>query len=345
MGLNLRSQSDDIAHVSRETRYRVWWALFVLDILSSVMTGRPPCARETFCTTPLPVPYEDEDFEDETVKQVIADHGLRNHLLRSLLSYDSIPGLNEASLDQRPPVVPGPGAGGLERPSQRVKPENLTPNMSFYFLYSVDLSLLMRRAIEALYAPGATRRSWKEMEHISSAFNDLADQWFSRLPAHFDFTRFSTEHPLALQRARLGFQFFTTKLVITQPCLRRLAYKTFGDTVPGPSCEAMAATCVQMAKEVLSIFPEASDASFIYLICPWWCVLHHIVQSLTVLFVQLFIRSQVGTIEAISLADDIRKGMRLLREMTTRDASSKQAFSVFRDILVSHGPKFALIID
>lgn len=73
MGLNLRSDSDSIAHFSKETRYRVWWALFVLDTVLCVMTGRPPSSDEVFCTTPLPIPYREEDFWDEEVVQLIAD--------------------------------------------------------------------------------------------------------------------------------------------------------------------------------------------------------------------------------------------------------------------------------
>ncbi|KAJ5214893.1 hypothetical protein N7468_010572, partial [Penicillium chermesinum] len=345
MGLNLRSQSDSIPYVSKETRYRVWWALFTLDIVLSVMTGRPPSVGKTFCTTPLPVPYRDEDFPDEAVKQLITDHGLRNTLLRSLLSDDNIPGLNEATMDRSPGPSQTSGLGSQEGPSNQIKLEALTPSMTFYFLYAVDLGLLMRRAIEALYAPGATRRTWKEIENAISTFNDQADQWLSRLPAQFNFARLSINHPLALQRARLAFQFFTTKLVITQPCLRHLAYQPVGSPASGHQCDAMATVCVQTAKQMLSIFPDAFDASFLYRICPWWCILHYIVQSLTILLIELFTRSHPGTIESLGLAKDIRRAMHWLREMAARDSSSHQAFSVFRDILARHGPRFALNVD
>ncbi|KAJ5179865.1 hypothetical protein N7492_003075 [Penicillium capsulatum] len=111
MGLNLRSESDRIAHVSKETRYRVWWALFSLDTVLCVMTGRPPTTSEVFCTTPLPVPYREEDYWDENVMSVISDQDLRTALATALLSHNMSPGPTEASpmrqrrcRDQSPPM-------------------------------------------------------------------------------------------------------------------------------------------------------------------------------------------------------------------------------------------------
>lgn len=41
MGLNLRNESDNVTHMSKEIRYRVWWSLYALDVSILSMNGRP----------------------------------------------------------------------------------------------------------------------------------------------------------------------------------------------------------------------------------------------------------------------------------------------------------------
>ncbi|KAJ5123579.1 hypothetical protein N7448_009676 [Penicillium atrosanguineum] len=326
MGLNLRNDGDSVAHLSKETRYRVWWALFMLDTVLCVMTGRPPSSDEVFCTTPLPIPYKEEEFLNDQVVQLIAHQGVRNYLMSSLLPSRDIPsGFADASTD---------------RSSATHRSEQVTPNVSLYFLYAVDLAFLMRQAIEALYAPGAARRSWLEMETTITSLNNHADNWLTHPPPDFAFTELDTSQPFIRQRASLAFRFYTTKLIISQPCLRRVTNRSLGST-----CDKMAAMCVQVASQMLDLLPDEADASWLYAISPWWCVLHYIMQSTTVLLIELFTRTQPGTSEAAVLATKLQKAVRWLREMATKDASSERAWTVCREIISTHGVKFALDID
>ncbi|KAJ5721041.1 uncharacterized protein N7483_008975 [Penicillium malachiteum] len=347
MGLNLRSESDDVPPLSRESRYRVWWALFMLDTLLCVMIGRPPSTGDNFCTTPLPIPFLEEDFENEEVKQLIMDYSIRQNLLKPLVtqlhyspqpSHQTIDSLSPASL-----LAPGKA----KQPAQAspVSIENIIPNISLYFLYAVDLTFLMREAIETLYAPGATRRSWLEMENAMSTLNNTADNWLSRLPTEFQFTKFDSDQPFALQRVSLSFQFYTTKLVIAQPCLRRLAHQPVGDSPSGSICDTMASMCVQVARDMLSLLPDETDIHLLYQVSPWWGILHYMMQSTTVLLIQLFMRTEPGTTEAVGLTKDIQKAIQWLGEMAKRDASARRALSVCMDILSQHGQKFAMEID
>ncbi|KAJ5506152.1 hypothetical protein N7453_005109 [Penicillium expansum] len=86
MGLNIRTESDSITNFSKELRYRVWWALFMLDIVLCEMTGRPPSTGDIFCSTPLPVPFVEEGFWDKRILQVITDQRTRSAFLASLTS-------------------------------------------------------------------------------------------------------------------------------------------------------------------------------------------------------------------------------------------------------------------
>lgn len=337
MGLNLRSDTDSVAHLSKETRYRVWWALFMLDTVLSVMTGRPPSTRAVFCTTPLPIPYREEDFLDESVIKLITNQSIRKALMNSLLTSNDVTTVSSEGL--------GPSKQVKSEPGQSPIPDTPTPNTSLYFLYSVDLAFLMREAIESLYAPGTTRRSWMEMELAIHNFNNNADNWLARLPAEFHFTELDSSRPFARQRASLCFRFYTTKLVITQPCLRRLAYQRPGGGSPGAVCDSMASICVQSARSMLDLLPDKPDAPWLYSVSPWWCVLHYVMQSTTVLLVELFTRAQPGTAEAALLVEKIEKAVSWLRAMSTKDDSPRRAWLVCMDLLSRHGSRFALEVD
>lgn len=346
MGLNLRSETDSVAHLSKEIRYRVWWALFLLDTVLSVMTGRPPSTGAIFCTTPLPIPFQEEDFQDEGIVQLITDQSIRNTLMNSLLTSAHTPsGSSETPTERTLSVSSASGETAKSESASQTMSETPTPNTSLYFLYVVDLAFLMREAIETLYAPGTARRSWLEMEIAIDKFNDNADKWLTRLPTEFQFAELDPTRPFARQSASLAFRFYTTKLIITQPCLRRLAYQRPGAGSPGAVCDTMAAICVHVSMQTIDLLPESPDAARLYGVSPWWCVLHYVMQATTVLLVELFTRTQPGTTEAASLVEKIEKAARWLRAMSTKDDSSRRAWLVCMDLLSRHGSKFALDVN
>lgn len=343
MGLNIRSESESIAHFSKELRYRVWWALFMLDIVLCEMTGRPPGTRDIFCSTPLPVPFPEEDFWDRRVAQIITDQRTRKAFFASLIS-DSTAASPKESTAQSTPEQHGSGKGKQGERASQAGAGNLTPNSSLYFLYAVDLAHLLREAINTLYAPTATRQSWHDIETAIPTLNNHADNWLSRLPAEFNFTTLDTTHQFLQQRARLAFRFYATKLIILQPCIRRVFQQSEASS-PGTVCDQMAALCVQMAGKMSELLPEEPDSTWLYGVAPWWCILHNIMQSTTILLTELLTRTHVGTAKAVDITNKINKATRWLKEMSAKDLSSKRAWLVCIDLLSRHGSKFGFGVD
>ncbi|KAJ5655134.1 hypothetical protein N7507_007084 [Penicillium longicatenatum] len=107
----------------------------------------------------------------------------------------------------------------------------------------------------------------------------------------------------------------------------------------------MASICVKAARKMLSMLPNRTDASLLFKLAPWWCVLHYIIQSTTIILVEFFMRTESGIIEAVDLLDDIRKAVYWLREIATRDPSSQRAWSVCVDILSQRGLDFCFGVD
>jgi hypothetical protein len=183
------------------------------------------------------------------------------------------------------------------------------------------------------------------MEMAISNFNTTADTWLSRLPAEFRFDEFDSTRPFIRQRTILAFRFYTTKLVISQPCLRRLAHQVIGTPSPSSVCDMMATTCVGAAQRTLDILPETPDINWLYEVSPWWCFLHYIMQSTTIILAELFARTLPGTKKATSLTKIVQKAIRWLCAMSGRDPSAHRAWLVCIDILSRHGLKFSIIPD
>ncbi|KAJ5659973.1 hypothetical protein N7507_006424 [Penicillium longicatenatum] len=339
MGLNLRSESNVIGHLSKEIRYRVWWALFMLDTVLCVMTGRPPSTSETFCSTPLPLPYTEGEFSDERIMRLIADQQARHAFMTSLLSSEPAFALKE-NLTSRIRF----GQSESEGKEAEQVAQVLAPNISLYFLYAVDLAFLTREAVDTLYAPRATRQSWREIEIQIFTLNSNADRWLSRLPTEFHFVELDATHPFARERASLAFRFYTTKLIISQHCLRRLANLSSGAS-PGAVCDTMAAMCVQVAGQILDLLPDEVDTAWLYKVSPWWCILHHIMQSSTILLIALSTQSHPAIAELSNIAEKVKKATRWLDEMSAHDPCSQRALLIYRDLLTRHASKFGLEIE
>jgi hypothetical protein len=72
----------------------------------------------------------------------------------------------------------------------------------------------------------------------------------------------------------------------------------------------MATTCVESAQQMLDILPEEPDVNWLFEVLPWWCVLHYVMQSATIIMVELFARTLPGTSEAIGLGEKVQKAVR-----------------------------------
>ncbi|KAF7717732.1 Fungal Zn(2)-Cys(6) binuclear cluster domain-containing protein [Penicillium ucsense] len=353
MGLNLRSETRSVPLVSKETRYRVWWALSTLDAGLCLRTGRPPDTDPAFCTTPLPIPFIEEDFDVTSIIEIVDDFSVRSALVNSLLG----PGNDEtadAGNIESSPNSPAPPRNYQRRgkKAERVTAdliETMTPNSFLAFLYGLDLDRLTRDAVQTLYAPSATGKSWIEMEVVISNLNANADAWLSRLPTEFQISKLADigHDPFVRQRADVGFRFYSAKLVITQPCLSQLAYHSpsANARAGGTFCDTMAAICVQMACEMWDMLPDNPNITWLVEVSPWWCVLHYFMQSVTVILTQLFHRTKPQTPESADLVRYVEKALRWLHAMSGKDLASKKAWLVCMDILSRHGREHYIRLD
>ena len=200
----------------------------------------------------------------------------------------------------------------------------------------------MRESVDTLYAPKAARKSWREIETEISTLNSKADAWLSKLPDVFRFTGAQGKHPFERQISSLAFRYYSTKIIITQPCLRQVALQGRGAPSLGSFCESMTDQCVDIAINMLGLLPDQADSAWLYCISPWWCILHYLMQSMTVLLTELFIRARPGTPQHRMVQENIDRAIHWLREMSAKDPCSQRAWLVCNNLFSHYAPELGL---
>ncbi|PLB50406.1 hypothetical protein P170DRAFT_353359 [Aspergillus steynii IBT 23096] len=338
MGLNLRNESKPLNPPSKEARYRVWWALYIFDLHLCVLTGRPPNSSDEFCTTPLPVPFEEETFNDAaSTRRLMKDNEARGIFMETLgLGRSGYLASDGASPDTPGHSLPSPGRQCDQIASSAF--EALEPNPSLYFLHIVDLGFIVREAIDTLYAPGAARMLWREIEVAISTLNGKIDAWLTRLPVAFQFTQGT--RGFERERTNMAFFFHSAKILVAQPCFSRLTRQTSGTDITGNFCESMAIACVDLAVQMLEIFPEHPDSSWIYGVSPWWFLLHLLMQPIAIIMTELLL-AKPGAAKRRKLLAIVSKATRWLAELSTKDPAFQRGEEVCRE-LAQHDPQLAM---
>lgn len=310
-GLTLRNAADEVHFSTKEIRYRVWWALFVLDSSLQVITGRPSHINTKFCTTPVTIPYREEDLLNSAIRHLLTDIRVRNQFLAPLLLFT---GMSGRMTSGRPLSHTQPAGSELDEAISNIQATqvvnkhlaSVTPKASLFFVYIVDLAHLTHEVIEILYSPQRPQRSSSDFELLISDFNKTMDQWLCQLPEEFDFTTSHEMRPSSRQSVSLSLRFYTARIITNKPCLHHLAYTS---SRPHPSLffyQNTADLCIRAACEMLNLLPSKVDLPWLYGTTPWWQVLRCIMLSIAVVLTHLFMKQILS--KSIVLLSRFRRG-------------------------------------
>ena len=73
----------------------------------------------------------------------------------------------------------------------------------------------------------------------------------------------------------LKIEYWSTKILITRPCLCRLERRIRHQSDTSANFDANAAeACVNAASEIVELFPEQPNLDYIYSNGPWWVIIH-----------------------------------------------------------------------
>ncbi|RAH46545.1 CeGAL family transcription factor [Aspergillus brunneoviolaceus CBS 621.78] len=311
LGLHLRHLGDSTSNTSREIRCRVWWALYTLDLRLSVMTGRPSFIPDSLCTTPLPLPFDEQDFGREDVMR---------QLRRSI---DGSPCPTEVlSTDQSDLNAMSTVAEKLDSEEDR-----FSPCGSLYFVHLVQLTMIAKESLTKIYTPSTVRSPWQSIEFAIHSLTHKLDTWLNNLPNEYDFTRTQSSHvslETSNQRLSLALLFYSTRMGITRPCLRRVESFSEGDKMQEFSQE-IAAECVESACHMLRLFPEELKAATLYTASPWWCLLHYLMQATAVLALELAFQAQHVPDKAPMVSKALNKAYEWLSLMSRTQKTPERA--------------------
>lgn len=331
LGLNMRNESTSLKESLKEIRYRVWWSLYTLEHRLCSMTGRVNCILDDHCTTPLPVPVEEDLFGTE--------EGV-NFLSREQQQTSRAPFYNSQS--------PSVGSSSTSRSRSLTKatesrsPSTTAPkntildfakdvpaNSSLYFLHLVQLTRLTQTIFHQMYNPAAISGTWSDVQDTIKQLAERLDGWHRNLPPMFDFRRKQRDREFYEYRLSLGFFYYGTRIMIHRPCLCRLDRK-----IPHQSSKSLsfnrtaAATCVESARELLSLLPDEPNAVGLMKVGPWWSVLHWLVQACSVLLLEISFRAHHMPEEADSVLECSKKGVRWLHALGEDNESARRAWSL-----------------
>ena len=285
------------------------------------MTGRPTCAVEGISTVPLPVPFEEENFQDPEVAELLNNTSLRRKYLRTTEARASTPQSSRQSSD---PLSPQP----LQPQGPDMWLHGIEPNDSLYFLYSTDLTLIAQDILNTLYTTKSAQTPWPEIIQTIVDLRRKTDSWFSNLPNFYNFTIQEPVQTHRKEKLRLALLFYSSKILLTRPCLCRLSRREAQNRKSRDDSFAIAAECVESACLMLDQLPDEPDAISLNQSSPWWCLIHYLMQATTVLLLELSFHSKHVPHKASTVENSAKKAILWLHDMAKYSATSERAWAL-----------------
>ena len=349
LGLNMENNTKGLSDRSKEVRYRVWWALYTVERMLAVMTGRPVCILDTDCNTPLPVPVDEDSFPGDSSGVLYAN--ARHQFLRRVSSQGSRSPEHEAS-----PASSGHSSRIKTSPTSSTSPrsqqsafdssKDIPPSRSLFFLHHTQLSTLTNVVLTRLYRAGTMSRSWADVQRTILSLDQSLEKWRAKLPSLFDFTKKQRDQQFICERMSLALSYYGTKIIINRPCLCRVDRQ-----IPNESdhCrdlnQSVATACVHAAKSMLDLLPEQPNPIGLYKVSPWWSLLHSLMQAVTVLMLELSFRADHMPDDAEEILSSAKKAAQWLHKMSEDNIAARRAWALCSDMLRNVAPKVGSTAD
>lgn len=350
LGINMRNDSSRTPDTSKEIRYRVWWSLYYLEHQLSLLTGRPSSIRDQTCTTPLPIPVEEEHFQSQHAVNLLGSEMQKNArypglVYRSPTNLASTPSSSDRSRSASKPTR----ASRSPSTTQLMDFEwakNVPPSTSLYFLHDIQLTKIAQSILDRLYTPEAIATTWSKIQSTILELDQQISEWHSHLPGVFDFKRKQRDQTFAQERMRLGFFYYRARILIHRPCLCRMDRK-----IPSQSAKsreingAAAAACIDAARDMLQLLPDEPNAVGLNSVGPWWCALHCLMQSTVVLLLELSFRADHMPEEAENIFEATKKAVRWMHGLGEESYSARRAWALVNEMFRAAAPKIGRTVS
>lgn len=318
VAINMKNTSQYQSDTAKEARYKVWWCVYTLEHLLAGMTGRSTCVTNSMFTTPLPVPFEDHQLQEPAAVEVLNNAALRGERINNVMT--------SSRIRHTPSNLPnGVNGDDFTRHRDTSWVKNQPTGFGLCYLYYCDLIVISQEIVTKLYSVDSVMVPWRVTENQIRELSSQVSAWFASLPPTLDFTR-DTGDSLELLRCKLhlAFQYYSARIVLGRPCLCR---RDSSSENPSLS-QKIAVTSLDSALCMLALIPDEPDAIQLYRVCPWWVVLHHIMQASTALLIEL----SFGSIHMPNKKENYfwaaKKAVRWLHAMSKQSVASERAWEL-----------------
>lgn len=261
LGLHLRSIAPSLTAASREKRARVWWSLYYLEYLLCENTGRPTMISSQFCSVQPLAPLNEIALTNSTGNKQIQDWYM---------------------------IQNDPSA---KNDSRRLFLElEIAPSPVNHFRSRVDLAIVTQKIFANLYSAATISKSWQRTQTEIVTLSKDVDQWYRALPRAFQFAHelLCDKGAFTRERIILGFCFYSAKMLLNRPCLCRVDVRIANQTRSSKDIDQeRARECIMAARSIADLLPDAADPVWLYTHGPWWCIVHYLMQAVTILMLEL----------------------------------------------------------
>ncbi|KAJ5278931.1 hypothetical protein N7478_004303 [Penicillium angulare] len=317
LGINMKITSTKTSSVTKESRYRVWWCLYSFEHMLGIMTGRSIYSLDGGYATPLPLPFEEEQLqENPAAAEVLNNPTLRDALIGNVMASSWI--------------RPTDGKGDFHRTRLRDQTwlKNLPINFGLCYLYHSDLTVVTQEILNKVYTTTAVLLPWSDIENRLEDLRFRIDLWKSSLPISLDFMQEKNDDSRDQLRCKLflAFHYYSARITLGRPCLcRRDAGQS---NAPQTFSHTMALVALGSANGMLDLIPDKPDVVQLYQVCPWWSVLRYLMQAATVILLELSFGCVHSPEEEKKFVSLSKKSIRWFFAMSERSIGCRRAWQI-----------------
>ena len=225
-----------------------------------------------------------------------------------------------SSVTANPPLTP-------------LNPGTTSVGSGAYFRAVVQLSIITQNVLTSLYSAGTMIRSPSDIQQDATLLSQRLDQWVSSLPSEFRPEGDASDlgNIFARERMLLKFQLCSARILLTRPFLTtRRQPRT--DTHDATFSRNMSNSCIEAACTVVVSFPDEFSVH-VYEHLPWWCLVHHMMQAISVLLLGLSYPSSTSY-NASTLIHHVKKAVYWLQMMQgpVAERAHRVALNSFKDV-------------
>ena len=325
LGLNLEKVITGLDVKSGEARKQLWWSVYRLESLLSVMTGRASCLRNASSSANPPFLNPNLDFTVPDIEQPINE-------LQWTINLDEGKVISQVSFLK-----------------------SLEPTQSLYCFYMVDLTLITHAIINEVYSLEPSRVGWSCIESRIAFYHKKLDFWASTIHPSFGFQsgQFISPPRESPFQSSLALNYYSAHILLNRPSLKGPSLEKKHDSPASGILFAnkIAFDCLQASLRAIAQLPDRPDLAWCYQVPQWWDILHILTQSITILLLDISagpasIRPKEIQLPAESVIwAGVTKGLHWLHCLGKTSESARRAFLFFNTCVRRMAPSRTLDLE